>query len=115
MAKPEERVIQIFKRRLTKFAKTRGYTLHVDKVPAGMYNTAGRPDLFIDIGPYHFRCEMKGPKGKLSALQRLYITLRQEQMPLTCHVIIGEAGVEQWMKDLPQLIEDYKQWASQIE
>lgn len=115
MAKPEERVIQIFKRRLTKFAETRGYTLHVDKPPAGMFNNSGRSDLFIDLGPFHFRCEMKAKNGKLSALQKLYMTLRQEQMPLTCHVIIGEEGVEQWMRDLPQLIEDYKIWASQIE
>lgn len=114
MAKPEQRVIDYFKKSLKIFAKNAGYTLHIDKLPASGFNTGGRPDLFIDLGPYHFRCEMKADRGKLSALQELYINERAVQMPLTCHVIVGKKGVDLFMKNLHQLLQDYNEWASQI-
>lgn len=114
MAKPEQQVIDYFKRKLRKFAAEHDYKLHIDKPPSTAFNSNGRPDLFIDLGPYHFRCEMKALGGKMSKLQEFYFDQRAEQMPHTCHLIVGKPGVDVFIDQLPQTMRSYRLWARTV-
>lgn len=114
MAKPEQQVIDYFRRRLKKYAAQYGFTLEIDKPPSSAFNSNGRPDLFIDLGPYHFRCEMKAEGKKMTKLQELYFQKREKSMPHTCHCIAGKAEVDEWMDNLPNLLRAYRTWVHTI-
>lgn len=48
---------------LTAEGKKLGVPVYVDNPPAGRFGKTGRPDLFCDFGPIHFRIEVKTRPG----------------------------------------------------
>lgn len=113
MAKPEQLVINDLNRKLTKYAERMGLPLVIDKVPASMRGACGRPDLFVDLGFFHFRIEVKAKRsGKLSPLQERYFKKASENNDLMCHLVKGHEGVDLFMAGLDTLIdsvfEEYK-------
>jgi hypothetical protein len=109
--KPEERVVAKLCRELKKAAARYGYTCHIDKPPATRFNSNGRPDLFVDFGPFHFRIEVKADaKKKLSPLQADYFEERSGWQPLLCHEVKGLEQVDQFIENLPTLLEQMCTW-----
>lgn len=73
MATPEAKLKQKFKRRIQKQAKLYGVDVYVDFPSSSQYGTQGRPDIYVDFGPLHFRVETKAKKGqKLSPTQQVW-------------------------------------------
>jgi len=106
VAKPEEKVVAKLKRDLRRFGDATGLTVMIDKPPATRYNSNGRPDLFVDLGPFPIRIECKAQNGMpRSPLQEDYAEERDEWMPRTCYLVGGLDGAEVFIRELPNILE----------
>lgn len=103
----EKVVVDYARKKLSQFAKDSQYRLRIDKIPVSLRGAGGRPDLFVDIGPYHYRLEMKSSTGKPSELQKKYIQDDRYLHHARAHVIYGTSGVDSFVDALPLLNEAY--------
>lgn len=107
MATPESTLKQWLRKQFIKFAAERHLPVRCDQPQPGRFGTRGRPDMFIDIGPLHFRIEVKDqPNKDASGLQQVYLlddVLHSRYRPL---LVCGRPGAEQLMAALPLLMHE---------
>lgn len=105
MPQPEAAVKKFLKKSIAELAAAHELNYFVDTPPASIYGNAGRPDCFIDLGPYHLRVEVKTDKGKLSELQKHYLERHRADHGLNCTVVYGRSGVSQLVIHLYDIID----------
>lgn len=108
----EESTVDKLKRSLNSFGKSQSWPVFIDKIPASQrFGRKGRADLYVDLGPYHLRIEVKDTKGKESDQQEQWrLRHLRDHNPHQHHLVVGKEGVDQFMQDLNQTLHYYGHW-----
>lgn len=74
----------------------------IDVTTSSMYSDRGRQDVYIDIGLFHFRVEVKTGNGKPSDYQEERYEIDKEMLPGRAFIVHGIGGVDKWLNNLPR-------------
>lgn len=102
---PSQAIYDIIEPALQAEANRRGLPLFIDKPPAAMYGKTGRPDLFVDLGPLHFRIEVKGKATEEpSENQKDYQRRDAHHVPNRSFTIMGKVEAQRFADSFPQIL-----------
>lgn len=105
MATPESALKKFMKDQAKKFADLHGLHHRWDQPQPGRFGTRGRPDCYFDIGPCHFRIEVKAAaNAEPSGLQDAWLEDDSRSVRYMPVLVCGRGGAEEFFASLPSLI-----------